>query len=206
MPRIVNWYTNGSPYEAVAKISAKTFGLAGAESESYGIEGVGDWVQNCALKPKVCQSLLKTLKPNEGLILLDADAEVLQAFPWKVLEQNNGPYFAYVLHNRPSGAREVLSGTLWITATPECHLLLTRWAEACETHPNDWDQKVLAAIIGSTPPRLRGKLDEQQIAELDWHWAWLAGISDPNLEKQAYIRHNQMSRETRPIEEKKKKK
>ena len=192
MPTIFNWYTTGSPYEEVAKRNALSFAIAESESNSYAIEGGESWVKNCALKPTVCLALINTIPEGHGLWLLDADAEIINKPDFRGYNNTTAPYFSYVLHYRPSGAREVLSGTLWITNTPECKTLLANWQDMCQANPDIWDQKILSKIVSATTP-IRGK-EPLQISELDWRWAWISGISDPGLEKNAYIRHNQMSK------------
>ena len=213
MSTIYNWYTIGSPYEAVAKRNALSFAIAESEPNSFGIQGcgTGEWIKNCALKPTVCLALINTIPEGQGLWLLDADAEVINKPDFRGYNNTTAPYFSFVLHYRPSGAREVLSGTLWITNTPECKTLLGNWQDGCHANPDIWDQRILSKIVSSTTP-LRGK-EPKQISELDWRWAWISGISDPGLEKNAYIRHNQMSRSIskeqqlveEPVKERKKK-
>ena len=197
MPKVFNWFTCGSPYEEVAHTNAITFAKAGSAQNCLGISGGTDWVANCNLKPKVALKILGEVAPGEGILLLDADATIEQPIPWIELvgRNNEGPCFAYVLHHKPSGAREVLSGTLWITRTTECRLLLESWLGECDSNPKSWDQRSLAKVIGSTPPSKGGRT----IAELDWKWAWIEGVSD-RPRSGAYIVHHQMSRQVRGIE------
>ena len=198
---VSNWFTIGSPYEAVAHRNALTFEKAKSRPSSIGVEGTDDWAQNCNLKPGVCVSLIDTLDPGEGALLLDADATVEGLIPWREItgRTGEGPGFAYVLHIRPSGAREVLSGTLWLTNTPECRALVRKWAAKVAEHPLDWDQRSLGKVLGGHVSPMGGR----QVRELDWHWAWIEGITDRPRE-QAWIVHHQMSRQTKekPSEDK----
>lgn len=202
MPRIANWYTCGSPYEQVANENAKTFAKAGCQPLSIGVNGMGtggagDWILNCNKKPEVCLTIIKELQPGEGCLLLDADATVEQPIPWADLNGRlgGGPCLGYVLHEKKSGAREVLSGTLWVTKTPECIDMLTKWLKLCRERPTYWDQKNLASVVGAWVPQAGGR----QLMELDWRWAWIEGQTD-RPRSRAFIVHHQMSRQVREQE------
>lgn len=190
---IANWYTLDTPYEELAKKNAETFRVAGAEPKSFGFPTTSSWLNNCNQKPNVCLEIINTLEKNQGMLLLDADAEVLKPFSVDHLKDS---YFAYVLHTRKSGAQEVLSGTLYITNTPECRGLLNRWRDECDKYPEKWDQRSLQQIIGMTPPRVDGgPMSQKSMSELSKQFAYIQGIDDPKDEANSYIRHNQASRE-----------
>jgi hypothetical protein len=201
-PSIWNWATCGSPYEEVAHTNALTFKVAGSEPHTFQLSGEADWLASCNLKPRVAIEILDSVAPGEGVLLLDADATIEKPIPWPELQGRlgGGPCFAYVLHHKPSGAREVLSGTLWLTKTPECRDILDRWLKLCQERPTEWDQRSLAKVIGGYSSPRGGR----QVQELDWHWAWIEGITD-RPRSGAHIVHHQMSRQVRVAEDTKEK-
>ena len=78
------------------------------------VQSAGSWLGNVNLKPLAVALILATEPDGRRVLFLDVDAEVV-ALPD---ELPPGDFLAYQ-HTRPSGARELCSGTLLLRNTVE---------------------------------------------------------------------------------------
>lgn len=154
-PVIVSFYTKKTPYEDLAKHlidSCKKFGL---KHDIEGIDSFGSWELNCAFKPFFLFQKIQELK--KPLLWVDSDAvfvsepSILEVFSADLAIRINED----LADDHPS---KVMSGTIFVSATPKAEELLRQWAQACvkELMREDrtqefWEQTALRDIILSKP-------------------------------------------------------
>ena len=141
----------------------------------------GDWTRNGNDKASF---LLGMLASHEGVLWLDADAEVAQPLPESIPQ-------AFGVH-RLRGV-QVCSGTLWVTR--DARPLLEEWQRVCERRPHKSDQLNLEVA-------LRGARDPRGF-DLSPAWCWIDDISErfygPRIIA-PYVVHHQASRTLREVE------
>lgn len=150
-PVIVSFYTKNTPYEKEVEnliASCKRFGL---ETSIDGVDSFGSWELNCAFKPFFLHQKLQEL--NKKLLWVDADAVFVRKPA--LLEEFSADFAVRINEDldddHPS---KVMSGTIFVNATPRAQELLRRWAEACvkELMREDrteefWEQTALRDIL-----------------------------------------------------------
>lgn len=102
----------------------------------------GSWVGNCAQKPGHMQLMREML---EGpIVWVDSDARIRSLPRWFC-----GCEADVAIHRKP----EVLSGTIWFGDTDVAREVIAKWVEMQESHPDVWDQKMLARALDMVPHR-----------------------------------------------------
>jgi hypothetical protein len=146
----------------------------------------GSWLANVNLKPLAIATLLASEPEGRSILWLDVDAEI-QRLP---AELPKGNLLAY-LHTRPSGAKELCSGTLWLTNARETRDCVAAWHRRCVTSPWANDQHNLEGVY------------DYSAGHLDPRWCYMDGLEakQPGVQQckrdEAYIIHHQASRERR---------
>ncbi|MGE0461996.1 MAG: methyltransferase domain-containing protein [Vicinamibacterales bacterium] len=134
LPRVVCYYTSGTPYEAEAAGLRASCDRLGVPHHIQGLPERGSWEANCAQKAAFIHQCWR--ERGEPLLWVDADAR---------------------LHDRPDLLRDAdvdfaihrvdgwqfASGTIFFNNTPLAGVLLDGWERLCRQHPHVLDQVLL---------------------------------------------------------------
>lgn len=154
---IVGYFTPGVYADMAARlrVNLDRFGLAHDLQE---VPEQGSWIANCAYKSRFVKSMLE--KHRKPIVQLDVDAEIRE-YP-TLLNDLNG---CDVAASRFNG-NELLSGTVYFSASATCMAVVDRWIELCAMYPtmippgvlsyhpkgtDAWDQRLLWLAIVQTP-------------------------------------------------------
>lgn len=136
---VVAFYTKRTPYEREVRKLKKTCAKHNIPTWVVGIETLGDWVTNCAQKPKIIAQALD--KHAEDVVYLDADARVM-AYP-ALFDSWPADVGVHYL-----GGKELLSGTIFLKNNDRTRALVSLWQQVLELTPVPiWDQVVLQDCI-----------------------------------------------------------
>ncbi len=154
-PRVIGYYTSGSPYEELAKGLKLNAALFGLECSIYAMDSTGSWEGNTQLKPKVILQAMKD-HPEDELLYLDVDARI-EAYP--DLLDNMDPKVDVMWHQADWGKYastgrtdlEVLGGTVWLRNTKATKEFIRLWDKACRAPENKgiWEQRVLQKLVST---------------------------------------------------------
>ncbi len=173
----VSYFTTGTPYAAEADGLGQSLKKFELWHRIVGIPTQGDWVSNCAFKPKFILGMLRKYKIP--IVWIDADARV-KAKP-TVFDDFRNIDFAY--HRRGG---ELLSGTLYFGVRSE--RLVERWDETCRANPEMWDQKALDLVLSEFPDLAIASLPSNYVRIFDAY-----DMDEPVIE------HGQASRRLRSV-------
>jgi hypothetical protein len=191
-----SFYTKDTPYEQVVKDYFLT------SCEKWKIHPIviemsnhKTWIQNVAEKPRAIREILNGMKEDEVLAFMDADATIEQ-YP-KLFEEISLDYDIgfhtldwnswYGYDNNPS-IKELLTGTMFFRNTNAIKSLCTVWYETAKIS-KQWEQKVLASIIGN---------HGVTIYDLPIEYCFVKSLPDgrePLIKTEPVILHHQKSRE-----------
>lgn len=182
-PIFVSFFTAGTPYEAEAAELAATLRAFDLPCDIQPLEPQGKWVWNCGMKSMFVRNMM--LKhPERSIVWLDADARV------RKLPTLLDSLDCDVAFHRRCG--ELLSGTLFFAPTSAAWETVRLWEAACETRPDEWDQRVLDDIVKENVPVARfGELPASYVQIFD-----AKDMGDPD---DAVILHTQASRRLRGL-------
>ena len=181
-PVFVSFYTRDTGYEPLAMRLKATLEAFGLEHRIVGIDSLGVWEKNCALKARFVRDQWRAL--GRPVVWLDADATV-EADP--VLLRRCGADFAV----SKTHGWEFGSGTVFFGATEAAGRLRDRWVLRCDADPLLWDQMHLDAAWA----------DVARVEPLITQWlpqSYLY-IFDHEPEEPPVITHWQASREHKAI-------
>jgi hypothetical protein len=136
-PVIVSFYTPA--YEAEAREMERTARAFGFFTDVRAVPDLGDWANNCAMKPAVIRDRMQDY-PGRAVVWLDADARVRK--PPVLLCHLRCDFAAHWRYEV-----ELLSGTMFWGPTAAARTLAERWAQEQQRLPGEWDQKVLQRVI-----------------------------------------------------------
>ena len=175
-PIVVSFYTVGTGYESEARemeATARAFGLV---TDVRPVPNLGDWVHNCAMKPAFIRDRMQDY-PGKPIVWLDADARVRQK-PELFDAMANVDLACHYRHGV-----ELLSGTLYLGATPGAKVLVDAWCAAQLLEPWVWDQRILQRVVESSPDVVVRELPASYVRVFD----------DPKM-GEPVIEHTQASR------------
>jgi hypothetical protein len=148
---VVAYYTVGTLYEAKAKILQRSLERFDVPYYIEAVPNLGTWHLNTSFKPTFLKSMFN--KFDEDLVYVDVDAE-FQRYPdlFDTLgSAMNHSIAAYVFdrscYKRSVGGFELLSGTLYITHTPNSYKVLEEWEDRTQRFTTEWDQKSLEFVL-----------------------------------------------------------
>ena len=141
------------------------------------VSDLGRWELNCNYKPTYLRECRERF-PGEALVWVDADARV-RSYPG-LFDVLNCDFAAHWRHGQ-----ELLSGTLYFGPTEAAGKLLSEWEAECKRRPGDWDQRILADVLGKVP--------SLKIARLPWSYCQIFD-GEPGI---PVIEHTQASRRLR---------
>lgn len=159
----------------------------------YVQEDMGSWVRNCGLKPFLLSVMMRNWterRPpteHDGLLYLDADATIERAIPFEELGDCD-----IAARRDPKRPESLLSGTLFLRASPGGREILRQWVELQVARPDRWDQVNLSDVVA-------GMRHQVRLLELPTKWAWIQGIDGEAERNEAIICHWQASRSMRKI-------
>lgn len=160
-PLVISFYTAGTPYEQEIETLIESCQRFNLETHIEGLDPVGSWVENCAMKgPFVLDCLQRFARP---VLWLDADAEVVR-YPALF---DNADFDVAAYRNREG---ELLSGTAYFAASDEAIALAARWAERCQQDPHTWDQKHLRAAVNADSDATFKRLPQAYCKIFDRPW------------------------------------
>ncbi len=150
-PLIISFYTLNTPYEQEAQRLIDSCKKWNLEFCIEGLPSQGSWEKNCAVKPfYILEKMREHARP---LFWVDADAAFLRS-------PDFSPFLDYDLGVRTldflseDHTSRVLSGSLFINATPAAQNLIENWCAECarqqENHKRThefWDQVALRDVI-----------------------------------------------------------
>ncbi len=133
-PLFVSYFTENTPYEALAARLRASLDRLGLPHRIEGIPSRGSWVANTGLKAGFIE---RVWQGSDGPICwIDADAEMLRV-PHVVFDN---PFdFAIV---RRHGWYDI-SSFVYLGKSDAAGRLVSDWARICREHPNVWDQVLL---------------------------------------------------------------
>jgi hypothetical protein len=198
---IVSYYTKDTPYEKVASkylipsLEKWKKHIFNFHSEVKCVDNQGSWYKNTAYKAKfIRKCLLK--EPEDSLIWVDCDATI-EKYP-SIFEELDSSDYDIAFHTLDwrswygygnSIERELLTGTMWFNNNEKILALCQEWFDVA-SRTNQWEQKVLASIIGKY---------DLKIYHLPIEYCYinsLPGNKKPLVsDKGVVIRHYQASRE-----------
>lgn len=185
-PLVVSYYTPSYAEEAAGlRDSLDAHGIA---HRLVAEPSRGSWEKNCARKASFLRDLLGEPELRDrGIVWLDADARVRRPLGelWALAR------CVHVAAHWRDGV-EMLSGTLALRGEP-ARALCEMWALACECHPEEWDQRVLASVVHVLPGLVLGVLP----APYCWIETWMPEVPRALVA----IEHRQASRRLRDAEE-----
>jgi hypothetical protein len=150
----------------------------------------GSWAANQAQKPAHMLAMRQRFA-GRSLVWVDADARV-RRYPTLLglMPALDIDFAAHWFTRRGCNAAELLSGTLYVAATPRANELLLKWHELGFTFRNEWDQKLLARAVPSVAAL--------RVHELPSAYTYIHDLSRahyPGVEP--IVEHMQRSREAR---------
>jgi hypothetical protein len=184
---VVCFFTKNTPYEQEAlemEESLWHFGIKGVTF--YPVDHQGQWVRNCALKPKILTQACEDLKTP--FLYVDADARFTNE---PILFDTDWSHYDLGVHFFKD--RELLTGTIYVNPTNITIQLFKYWYNYCMNHPGAWDQRALATIL----PLATGL----KIMHLPPEYTFIYDLSKqfygPEVAERAVITHYQASRKYR---------
>lgn len=156
-PLYIAYFTRDTPYEGEAAQLRANLDKFGLPNDIRGVPNMGSWQRNTQFKARFVQSILAEY-PGRPCVYLDVDAEVVQTptlfddLPCDIAAAK-------------FGGHELLSGTLYLGATPKLNEIVATWVALCEEYPEKfpagllnyhpgggdaWDQRLLQIAINRT--------------------------------------------------------
>ena len=190
------FYTENTPYqEIIEKYLITSVQPLGIRTIIKPIPNKGNWYRNVAEKPKIILDMLMELPPEQCLVFVDADAQVLK---YPELFDTIGQEYDLACHHLSWNAhyghvhnpdiRECLSGTLFFRNRPVVHDLCREWYDKA-TKSNEWEQKILGDCL---------KTSTAKVYELPYSYITIPTLPDgrnhPRGSQDAIITHHQYSR------------
>ncbi len=137
--KVIAYYTDDDIYAEHAELLKQSLEQHGI---AYDIEKIqpSNWLSATAFKPSFIKKKLK--QHNDALLYVDIDAIVHADFN-DFFQSINADIAIY---RTPEG--ELLSGVIYLQATPQVAALIDQWIAGMESHPTLWDQQVLQQLLG----------------------------------------------------------
>jgi hypothetical protein len=187
MIKVVGFYTKDTVYEEEANKLIKTLDTFSIPYYLYPIENKGQWVLNCAQKPKIIKQALDEF--IDDILYLDVDARVLRRPDFEQLELSCPGYCVWK-NPYTKNPEELASGTIYFPNNKISRAVLDDWISMQEKYPKMWDQKVLETLYKKYPYEL-----------LHHDWINIAENSNKGLKfietENPIILHTQASRRLR---------
>jgi hypothetical protein len=163
--------------------------------KALALPSLKNWTANCGLKPSAAIEIRMAIEPDEWLLFLDVDAQVMTIPPIDDIPEDC-LMAARWLHRWTRETPEMLSGTLVIPPGPGPMEVLNAWQIAQDAKPARWDQRNLQDVIQLFP--------SIQFIELSDKWCWIQDLETKVQDtapqcpiEQAFIVHGQASRRMR---------
>jgi hypothetical protein len=155
LPLVVSYYTKGTPYEEEVKNLISSCERFGIECHVEGVEDLGSWEENCALKPYFIRDVMN--KEKRPLLWVDADAVFLKPM---VFEEFMFSDLSLLKYEEDTDIRFcVAAGTVFINATEGGRQALDLWCHYADQirqmegkAPAFMDQVSLYLVFLSKPP------------------------------------------------------
>jgi len=151
-PIFIGYYTEGTSYEAEAKLLRLSLEAHGLEYHIAATPNLGSWQKNTQYKSQFIAAELERLK--RPVVWVDADAIVIQR-PELLLTMPAGVDVAAV---RFATDKHLLSGTVYFSGSPKCMEVVKRWSALNAKYPDylpngrpAWDQRTLDMALMTTP-------------------------------------------------------
>lgn len=133
-PLFVSYFTENTPYEALADRLRASLDRLGLAHRIQGIPSSGSWVANTGLKSGFIE---KAWRESDGPICwVDADAEFLRRPEFTF----DNPFDMAVV--RRHGWYD-MSGFVYLNKTEAAGRIVSTWAALCRDNPHVWDQVLL---------------------------------------------------------------
>ena len=139
-PLVVSYYTPGSGYEECAHSLENSLRPWGLERDIRPVPDQGGWQKNTQYKAQFLLDMLAA-HPGRPLLYLDADA-TMEEYPRLLLDREDCDLAAHIRQGK-----ELLSGTLYLSGSPDCRRIMQAWVDENKSHPNQWDQLNLQQVV-----------------------------------------------------------
>lgn len=149
----------------------------------------GEWIKNCALKPKFIYDMLYRYQ-DRPLVWTDADSVVNSTPHLFELPNTYKDFDAAVCEYKwLRGRTETFSGTLWFNKTGRARRLVDIWAALQLASPSEMDQRVLARAVELA------RAEGVRVASLPVEYCYIFDFhKEEHPTKVAVIEHFQYSR------------
>ncbi len=150
-PLVVSFYTQDTLYQMEVKNLIASCEQWGLEHHIEPIQSFGSWELNCAFKPFFLYSKLQEFQ--RPLFWVDADGVFVKRPEY--LKEFEADFSCRINRGLPdTHPSKVMSGSLFINATPGAERILKLWAKECYDKMSDperveevWDQALLRDVI-----------------------------------------------------------
>ena len=146
---VIAYYTDDNIYRSHAQRLRCSCTGYGIPADIVCIDSLGNWDKNTHYKPTFIRKMMDK-HPDKAIAYTDADSEFV-AYP-HLFKQLNCPIAAHLLDHSKYGRRkrapELLSGTLFFNNSQQSKDIVAEWVRMCAQQPKQWDQKVLAEVVG----------------------------------------------------------
>lgn len=153
----------------------------------------GDWYKNTAEKPNIILNILSSMKEDDCLVFLDADATIEQ---YPILFDEIPHEYDIAFHRLSWKSwyghevenKELLSGTLFFRNNKRIRKLCEEWYKRA-SNSREWEQKILQSLMEERP--------EIKAYELPLEYIYIKtrpGDLEPLVKLEPVILHHQMSR------------
>ena len=129
MTRFFVFYTKGTPYQAEAEATARSFAQFGVEVVVVPMVPTGDWMRNCMLRAPMLWELAKQY-PHDVISMFDADVRCLMNPV--LLKQFGGDVAAHYRGKDAHENKRYCAGILMFGPTSFGRAALQNWAELCK--------------------------------------------------------------------------
>jgi hypothetical protein len=156
----VSYYTDNGIYQELAKDLEKSLQKHSLKYTIALEENKGSWVKNCAIKSHFIKKMLETRNPNDCVVWIDSDAQIIKYPDLFLLGDQE-----FMIRGEPGGRSKVPagrerihlpnnwpqsisscwfnSGTIFMRVCENNIKLCNRWIELQEQNPTHWDQWTL---------------------------------------------------------------
>ena len=144
MPILISYYTTNNDYAKEVENLKKSLQPWGLKTDIFGMESLGSWQQNIAHKPEFIRTMQRK-HLGKPLLYVDADALVV-GYPG-LFEGMSQKCDIGIHQLQGNHRRELLSGTIYLSATPGARAVVDVWREEMRAFPDVWDQVILQKVL-----------------------------------------------------------
>ena len=135
----IAFFTLGTIYEEEIKKLEQSLKKFDMPYDFLGIPDEGEWVLNCAYKPKFIHGMMIKHK-DKDILYVDADAIIRQKpILFDDFKGDIGVHY--------KNGKELLSGTIFLKNNGNAMTLVENWIQEQAINPMVWDQKTLQNVI-----------------------------------------------------------